>query len=106
MQPPVISSYVGIRISWTSSSAETCFLSRAATSFLTAYSGDASFGKVEAVAPKPAPKPVVYTKPAPKPVVAFKPAPPAPKAATNNDDLVAKIISQLTPFIKPRKLKA
>ena len=68
--------------------------------FLTAYSGDASFGKVEAVAPKPAPKPVVYTKPAPKPVVAFKPAPPAPKAATNNDDLVARIISQLTPFIK------
>merc|ERR1712045_290510 len=67
--------------------------------FLTAYSGDASFGKVEAVAPKPAPKPVVYTKPAPKPVVAFKPAPPAPKAA-NNDDLVARIISQLTPFIK------
>merc|ERR1712088_904545 len=53
--------------------------------FLTAYSGDASFGKVEAVAPKPAPKPVV----------AFKPAPPAPKAA-NNDDLVARIISQLT----------
>merc|ERR1711997_501861 len=68
--------------------------------FLTAYSGDASFGKVEAVAPKPAPKPVVYTKPAPKPVVAFKPAPPAPKAANNNDDLVARIISQLTPFIK------
>merc|ERR1711978_755730 len=68
--------------------------------FLTAYSGDTSFGKVEAVAPKPAPKPVVYTKPAPKPVVAFKPAPPAPKAATNNDDLVARIISQLTPFIK------
>merc|ERR1719400_76931 len=58
--------------------------------FLTAYSGDASFGKVEAVAPKPAPKPVVYTKP----------APPAPKAANNNDDLVARIISQLTPFIK------
>merc|ERR1712241_1602380 len=45
--------------------------------FLTAYSGDPSFGKVEAVAPKPALKPVVYTKPAPKPVVAFKPAPPA-----------------------------
>ena len=55
---------------------------------------------------KPAPKPVVYAKPAPKPVLAFKPAPPpAPKAATNNKDLVARIISQLTPFIKDTVLE-
>lgn len=55
---------------------------------------------------KPAPKPVVYAKPAPKPVLAFKPAPPpAPKAATNNKDLVAQIISQLTPFIKDSVLE-
>ena len=55
---------------------------------------------------KPAPKPVVYAKPAPKPVLAFKPAPPpAPKSATNNKDLVARIISQLTPFIKDTVLE-
>ena len=55
---------------------------------------------------KPAPKPVVYAKPAPQPVLAFKPAPPpAPKSATNNKDLVARIISQLTPFIKDTVLE-
>merc|ERR1712038_946578 len=37
-----------------------------------------------------------------KPVVKPKPAParPTPAPATNNEDLIAKIIAQLTPFIK------
>jgi len=89
--------------------------------FLKTYSGDLEslFGPVISAEPasrpvvynKPAPKPLeapktfVYKKPAPKPVVAFKPAPPAPKAATNNKDLVARIISQLTPFIKDSVLE-
>ena len=45
------------------------------------------------ITPKPAPRPRPTARPTPRPT-------PAPTPAPNDDDLVAKIIAQLTPFIK------